>query len=122
MSGFVSFTNKWHNKPYPAIDPSRPELSAKGKFVVVTGGGSGIGLATAIAFAQAGAKTIGILGRRLKVLKAAAAEITQQATASDVKVLFESVDTSQRASLDAAVGNLTREAGGAKINVLVASA
>ena len=40
---FTSFTKTWHNKPYASISPSRPELSAKGKNVVVTGGGTGIG-------------------------------------------------------------------------------
>lgn len=51
MAGFVSFTKTWHNKPYAAIDPMRPELSAKVKFVVVTGGATGIGKAIAVAFA-----------------------------------------------------------------------
>lgn len=74
MDGFVSFTKTWHKKPYVAIDPIRPELKASGKFVVVAGGGTGIGKAIAISFAQAGAKTIAILGRRLDKLEAAAAD------------------------------------------------
>ncbi|KAK9320873.1 NAD(P)-binding protein [Lipomyces orientalis] len=122
MSGFVSFTKSWHNEPYAAIDPTRPELSAKGKFVVVTGGATGIGKAIAVAFAQAGAKTIAILARRLEKLEIAAAEISEEASASDAKVLFESADVSQRASLDAAVASLTKQAGGAKVDILVHSA
>jgi hypothetical protein len=63
----VEFPNPfqgWHNDIYPAIDPTRPELSAKGKSVVITGGGSGIGPQIARPFAIAGAKDIGIIGRR----------------------------------------------------------
>ena len=122
MSGFVSFTKTYHNEPYAAIDPKRPELSAKGKLVVVTGGATGIGKAIAVAFAQAGAKTIAILARRLENLENAAAEITKEGSASDLKVLFESADVGKRESLDAAVASLTKKAGGVKVDILVHSA
>lgn len=122
MSGFVSFTKAWHNEPYAAIDPKRPELSAKGKFVVVTGGATGIGKSIAVAFAQAGATAIAILARRLEKLETAATEISIEASASDFKVLFESADVSKRESLDAAVASLIKKAGGAKVDILVHSA
>ncbi|KAF3401257.1 Short chain dehydrogenase andI [Talaromyces pinophilus] len=122
MASYVSFTKTWHNKPYPAIDPRRPELQATGKFVVVTGGGTGIGKAIAIAFAQAGAKTIAILGRRLGRLEEAALEIKQNASDGNTRVLVESVDISKRADLDAAVASLSKKAGGAKIDILVSNA
>ena len=32
-------TKTYHTKPYPAISPSRPELSLKGKKVLITAGG-----------------------------------------------------------------------------------
>ena len=122
MARYVSFTKKWHNKPYPEIDPRRPELQATGKFVVVTGGGTGIGKAIAIAFAQAGAKTIAILGRRLGRLEGAALEIKQNAGDGNTKVLVESVDISKRVDLDAAVASLSKKAGGAKIDIHVSNA
>ncbi|KAF5262082.1 hypothetical protein FOXYS1_7202, partial [Fusarium oxysporum] len=104
MDNFVSFTKTWHNKPYPSIDPTRPEFSAAGKFVAITGGGTGIGKSIAIAFAQAGASTIAILGRRLDRLETAAAEIAE-ASGGKTNVIFEAVDISQRSKLDAAVTN-----------------
>lgn len=58
-----SFTETWHTTTYPAISPTRPELSAKGKSVIITGGGSGIGARTASSFAAAGASNVAILGR-----------------------------------------------------------
>ncbi|KAI0180594.1 putative NADP(+)-dependent dehydrogenase [Hypoxylon sp. FL1284] len=56
-------TPTWRNDTYPAISPSRPELTAKGKTVIITGAGSGIGRETAIAFATAGAARLVLLGR-----------------------------------------------------------
>jgi NAD(P)-dependent dehydrogenase (short-subunit alcohol dehydrogenase family) len=58
-----------HHTLYPAIDPTRPELSMKGKTIVVTGGGHGIGSAAAKAFAQAGASSIAIIGRTESALR-----------------------------------------------------
>jgi short-subunit dehydrogenase involved in D-alanine esterification of teichoic acids len=66
---------KWHSTSYPAIDPSRPELNAKGKVVVVFGGGSGIGAAIVKAFAAAGASNIAIFGCRQNVLETSKANI-----------------------------------------------
>ncbi|RFU81407.1 3-oxoacyl-acyl-carrier-reductase [Trichoderma arundinaceum] len=119
MPGYVSFTQTWHNKPYPAINPTRPELNAAGKFVVITGGGSGIGKAIAVAFAQAGATTVAFLGRQLDKLESSAAEITSSAKNSDIKVLFESSDLSKRENVDASAAALVRKANGAKINIFV---
>ncbi|KAG6353371.1 hypothetical protein INS49_007451 [Diaporthe citri] len=73
--GFVAFTKNYHHKPYDLISPSRPELSAAGKNVVITGGGTGIGKSIALSFAKAGASSVSILGRRLDRLEAAATEI-----------------------------------------------
>ncbi|KAL1655971.1 hypothetical protein SLS61_001535 [Didymella pomorum] len=120
---FKSFTKTWHSAPYPAISPSRPELNAAGKVVFITGGGSGIGKATAIAFAGAGAKAIAIFGRRAELLQSAASEIRLADPTGKVIVITESVDISQRASLDAAFASAVAKAGGeGKVDVLVSNA
>jgi len=66
---FPAPVENWHNDTYAAISPSRPEVSAKGKKVIVTGGGAGIGRGTAEAFAVAGASSIVITGRRSQPLE-----------------------------------------------------
>ncbi|MCT4607612.1 MAG: SDR family oxidoreductase [Pelagimonas sp.] len=60
-------------------DPARLD----GKLAIVTGGGSGIGEATAKIFAQAGAAVV-VTGRRLEPLQRVAAEIGGHAIACDV--------------------------------------
>lgn len=82
-------TTTWHNDSYTAIEPTRPEVNAKYKTVIITGAvslsifhfeqhlpsslqssqltwsskGTGIGQATAQAFATAGASRLILIGR-----------------------------------------------------------
>jgi NAD(P)-dependent dehydrogenase (short-subunit alcohol dehydrogenase family) len=116
--GWTSFTATWHDKPYPFISPSRSELSAAGKNVVITGGGTGIGKATAIAFAKAGAASVAILGRRLDRLHTSASEITAAGPAT--RVLFETADITKRTSIDGALKTIVGQVG--KIDIFVSNA
>jgi NAD(P)-dependent dehydrogenase (short-subunit alcohol dehydrogenase family) len=116
---FPSFTKAWHNKPYPYIDPTRPELSAKGKNVVITGGGTGIGRAIGVAFAKAGAKSVVILGRRADKLEEGKKAISA-AAGSETTVSYKSVDLTKKQDTVAAFDAIAQEFG--KINVLVANA
>jgi NAD(P)-dependent dehydrogenase (short-subunit alcohol dehydrogenase family) len=52
-----------HTAPYPSIDPRQPKLTARGRSVLVTGSGNGIGRAIARKFAEAGASNIILFGR-----------------------------------------------------------
>ncbi|KAL4790553.1 hypothetical protein BDV19DRAFT_393927 [Aspergillus venezuelensis] len=59
-----AFTSKYYRDVYPAIDPTRPELSQAGKVVVITGASRGLGqLGLAPFFARANARGIALLGR-----------------------------------------------------------
>jgi hypothetical protein len=39
----AAFTKKNYRDVYPAVDPTRPELSQEGKVVIITGASRGIG-------------------------------------------------------------------------------
>lgn len=64
----TDFTSTYHQKSYPSISPTRPELSAAGKTVLISGGGRGLGVGIVEAFAAAGAAHIIILGRSTATL------------------------------------------------------
>jgi NAD(P)-dependent dehydrogenase (short-subunit alcohol dehydrogenase family) len=83
-----------------------------GKIAVITGGTSGIGLATAKLFAAEGAHVY-ITGRSIETLKAAEAEIGDNVTAVQA-------DSSNAADLDRLYEQVAREAG--RIDALFANA
>jgi NAD(P)-dependent dehydrogenase (short-subunit alcohol dehydrogenase family) len=114
---FPSATSKWHTETYDSISPTRPELSAKGKTVVVTGGGTGIGAETARYFAAAGASRIGILGRREQPLLDTKASIEDEFAA--VEVFVASADVTNKSEVDAAFAKFV---GDGKIHVVVSNA
>jgi NADP-dependent 3-hydroxy acid dehydrogenase YdfG len=66
---FPTPTARYHHEPTSAVDPTQERLSAAGKTVLVTGGGTAIGAATVEAFAKAKADHIFLIGRRLSLLK-----------------------------------------------------
>ena len=89
-------------------DPARLD----GKLAIVTGGGSGIGEATAHVFAQAGAMVV-VTGRRLEPLQKVAADIGGHAIACDVSDQSQVVDMfAQAAKITGRVDVLLNNAGG----------
>ncbi|PVH84529.1 NAD(P)-binding protein [Cadophora sp. DSE1049] len=117
-AGYPVFTKRWHNKPYSTISPTRPENSARGKVIVVTGGGTGIGAAIAKSFAEAGAAGIGLIGRREEQLKSSSRSISS--ISNTTKVEYATADVTDKNSLDKAFGQFAERLG--KIDILVSNA
>ncbi|KAF2438381.1 NAD(P)-binding protein [Karstenula rhodostoma CBS 690.94] len=105
---------------YPLLEPTQPELSAKGKTVLITGVSGGIGKMQVIAesWATAGASGIVITGRNTEALESVATRL--QSLAPATKVLAQSADITNEASV-AALFAAAKEAVG-KIDVLINSA
>lgn len=109
-----SLTQTWHNASYPAISPTKSSNSVTGKTVFITGGGAGIGLATARAFAAAGASTVAISGRTASTLRAAKLDI--ETTHAGVTVLTFVADVTDQDAVTAAFSTV------GKVDILVHNA
>ncbi|KAH7120376.1 putative short-chain dehydrogenase [Dactylonectria estremocensis] len=118
----TDFTKTIHREPYPSISVTRPELSHAGKTVLVTGGGTSIGLSIAKSFLRAGASTIVITGRRLEVLEASVEKLKAEAAKIGVEavVLARKNDVADHAAVKALWSGL--EAEGIVVDVLVSNA
>lgn len=114
------FTQTVRHDTYERISPIRPELSLRGKNVVVTGGSAGIGKAIAIAFAQAGAKSVSIIGRREDHLKSALTELNSVAAAKDAVFLYKVCDLMDGAAVEQAFRSIEQTVG--SINILISNA
>lgn len=108
-----------HHDVYPAISPAHTlKAAAKGKIVLITGGGTGIGKATAHAFAQANAKMVIITGRRIEKLEAAKVSIETESQAC--RVLALSCDVKDEKSVKNLFAELKTQ--GLTVDVLVNNA
>ena len=97
-SPFPSLTKTFHSTDYDALNPTRPALSAAGKNIIITGGGTGIGAATALRFAQAGASSINIIGRRSSRLETTKSHIGS--VVPDAKIYTYVTDVTNKDSVN----------------------
>lgn len=105
---------------YPYIDPKKANL--KGKNVFITGASKGLGKATAISYAQAGASGIA-LGARSS-LESVAQEVLQAAKNAghpEPRIATVSLDVTSRESVEAAAKQISQDLDGS-IDILVNNA
>ncbi|KAJ6016230.1 hypothetical protein N7540_010821 [Penicillium herquei] len=106
----IAFTTKNYRSVYPAIDPTRPDLSQKGKVIVITGASQGLGrLSFATSFAQAGAAAIVLIGRSADGLSET--EKTVHEINSDIRVLRFALDVTDEKAVNDAFKSIVEQVG-----------
>ncbi|KAK9327057.1 hypothetical protein V1520DRAFT_372329 [Lipomyces starkeyi] len=115
---FPPWTSTTRHDTYPAISPTNPALSSKGKVILITGGSSGIGAATAISFAKSGARAVIITGRTEKSLAASAAAIKALGLGCEARYFVADVEDAPR--IETIFSAVSVEFG--KIDVVVSNA
>lgn len=120
MAQLPSFTKTFHRDVYPGISPKRPELSAAGKVIVVTGAGGGIGRAICKAFAKAGAKHVAMIDLNGETLRLAKAEIEQDPDCPTPSLHLFSVDITDQAGITKTFSAIESDLG--SVSVLVNNA
>ncbi|KAG8161131.1 hypothetical protein KVR01_009395 [Diaporthe batatas] len=113
----TDFTFKYHQKSYPSISPTRPEVSIAGKTVLISGGGRGLGVGIVEAFAAAGATHIIILGRSIATLNDVAERLRPAHPSTKITTVSGDI------SVEADVGRAFAPAKGAGgVDIVVANA
>jgi NADP-dependent 3-hydroxy acid dehydrogenase YdfG len=80
----MEFTPTLHLDTYDAISPTLPSLSTKGKSVLITGGGYGIGAFAARSFCLSGASRLALIGRRAEPLAATVSSLKAEFPGTEV--------------------------------------
>lgn len=116
----VNFTPTIHKDTYPAID-SATKSNLSNKHVFISGASKGIGRATAISYAKAGASAIAIAARSdLKSLEQEIQKVARDAGKKEPKVLSVKLDVLDRASIEDAAKEVEKELG--RLDILVNNA
>ena len=115
----ATWTAKIHHDTYPAI--AAASCKQHGRAVLITGASKGVGLATAVAFAKAGAECIGVAARSsLDKVEAAALEAAKGAGHPAPKVLRLALDVSDERSVAEAASRTEQVFG--RLDILVNNA
>ena len=111
-----SYTSRVYRDLYPSIDPTSSKFSQKGKVVVLTGAGGGIGgQGIAPAFARAGARAIVLVGRNESNLEETAGMIRKINSAIEVPTI--PTDISDPAAVNSLFAKIKEKYGAADVLV-----
>ncbi|EXJ85219.1 alcohol dehydrogenase [Capronia epimyces CBS 606.96] len=115
----INFVPTIRHDTYPAIDPLQANLS--GKYVLITGASKGIGRATALSFAKAGASGIAVLARSdLSSLVSEIYAAAEKAGRQRPHVLPLTADQTNEAQVQAAADKIATEFG--RLDILINNA
>ncbi|KAG0646658.1 Citrinin synthesis mpl6 [Hyphodiscus hymeniophilus] len=115
-----NFCKTVHTDTYPAIDPAT-KSDHTGHHVLITGASKGVGRATAISFAKAGAAGIAVAARSdFNTLENEILSAAKSAGKSAPKVLKLQMDVLSYESITAAAKQITKEFG--KLDILINNA
>ena len=113
------FAKPLHKDTYPAIDSRKVDLT--GKSVFITGGSKGIGKATTLSFAKAGASFIAVGARsNLQSLEKAVLDAAASAGRKPPHFLPINLDITSKQSVDEAVAEVEKKFG--KVDILINNA
>ncbi|KAK9328512.1 hypothetical protein V1520DRAFT_345886 [Lipomyces starkeyi] len=114
------FTSTTHHDTYPAIDP-KTKSDQRGRAVLITGASKGIGRATAVSFAKAGATAIVIAARsNLDDVEKDVLAAAEEAGHSPPQVVKLQLDVTDEASISSAVSQTEKQVG--RLDVLINNA
>ncbi|KAM0718806.1 hypothetical protein Q7P37_005877 [Cladosporium fusiforme] len=117
--GDFTVTETVHNDTYPAIDPTKQDLS--GRVVFISGASKGIGRAISASFAKAGASTIAIAARsNLDATETAIQQAAKDAGRPAPTVLKVKLEVTNVESVSNAAAEVEKAAG--RLDVLVNNA
>lgn len=109
QSQFLNLTA--HHAVYPAIDPaSTLKDSARDKVIFIAGASRGIGQATAVAFAEAGAKAVYLIARSLDALEETKAMVGR--ASPQTRCTASVCDVTDASAVEAAVADCVATFGG----------
>jgi NAD(P)-dependent dehydrogenase (short-subunit alcohol dehydrogenase family) len=116
----LDFTSTARHDTYPYINPKNANLS--GKHVFITGASKGVGKATAISYAKAGASGIALGARSdLSPIVHEVLEAANSAGHPEPQILTLSLDVTSRESVDAAAKSVS-EAFSGRLDILINNA